>query len=50
MSAGKLIKEIRKKGLELPTGKIPSVFPSESTKVTREFLNTKSKIETVKVK
>ncbi len=44
MSLVKLVKEIDEKGLELPTGKVPSVFPKESTKVTRDFLNTKAKM------
>lgn len=45
MSILKLVKEVDKKGLQLPTGKVPSVFPKEATKVTRDFLNTKAKIK-----
>ena len=44
MSTANLVKEVSKKGMQLPTGKIESVFPAESTKVTRDFLNTKAKI------
>lgn len=44
MGLVKLVKEVEKKGMELPTGKIPSIFPEKSTKVTRDFLNTKAKI------
>lgn len=44
MSIVKFVKEVEKKGLELPTGKISSVFPEKSTKVTRDFLNTKVKM------
>lgn len=44
MSLIKLVKKVGEKGIMLPTGKIQSVFPKESTEVTRKFLNTKAKI------
>lgn len=44
MSLIELVKKAGDKGIMLPTGKIASVFPEKSTKVTRDFLNTKAKI------
>lgn len=44
MGTIELVKEVSKKGMQLPTGEIESVFPPEATKVTRDFLNTKAKI------
>ncbi len=37
------------KGVELPTGKIESIYPEPAAKAARDFFMTKAKIETVRM-
>lgn len=45
MGLFQFVKKVMDKGMMLPTGKVSSIFPEQSTKVTRDFLNTKAKIK-----
>ncbi len=45
MAIAQFIQKVEMKGMQLPTGKIASIFPEKSTKVTRDFFFSKIRMK-----